>query len=54
MIVVALAELLRVVDRYRSEALTGWPIGVEIGVAVIAGLGVFLVRKGLRERRRKP
>ncbi|MGB3616507.1 MAG: hypothetical protein WBA12_00165 [Catalinimonas sp.] len=50
MIAAAAAELLRVVRLYQVQDYQNWPFGVEIGVAVIGGLGAWLIRRGLRER----
>lgn len=51
MIGAALAELIRVVRLYQTGAYQAWPFGVEIGVAVIGGIGVLLIRRGWRGRR---
>ncbi|MBT1688657.1 hypothetical protein [Dawidia soli] len=44
-------ELLRIVTHYSSGNLESWPFGVEIGAAFAIWLGIFLIRRGNKQKK---
>lgn len=51
LIVLAGIEMLKIIVGYLSGKLEFWPFGVEVGAGLIVWLGIFLIRRGNRNRR---
>ncbi len=47
----AFKELLSVISDYRSGKLAFWPFGVEVGCAALVVLGIYLIRKGQKQKK---
>jgi hypothetical protein len=47
----ATRELFSVIADYRSGKLDFWPVGVEVGFAAMVALGVYLIRKGIKQKK---
>jgi hypothetical protein len=47
----AVREMLSIISDYRSGKLEFWPFGAEIGCVAFVALGVYLIRKGQREKK---
>jgi hypothetical protein len=50
LIVLACLEIFNIVSDYSSGKLKFWPFGVEIGAALMIGLGIFLIKRGNRHK----
>ena len=48
----ALREMASIISDYQSGKLQFWPFGAEIGCVALVALGIYLIRKGQRERKR--
>ena len=48
----ASAEMLSIITDYRSGKLTFWPFGADIGCIAMIALGIYLIRRGLKESKR--
>jgi len=48
----ALNELFSVISDYTSGKLRFWPFGIEIGLAALGILGIFLIQKGRKQKRK--
>jgi hypothetical protein len=51
LIIGALREMTSIVTDYRSGKLNFWPFGADIGCIALVALGVYLIRKGQREKK---
>jgi len=51
LIVGAFKEMFSVIIDYRSGKLSFWPFGVEIGCLVLVALGIYLIRKGQKQKK---
>lgn len=51
LIVGVLKEMLSIIVDYRSGKLGFWPFGAEIGCITLVVLGIYLIRKGQKEKR---
>jgi hypothetical protein len=43
-------EMLNITADYSSGKLESWPLGAEIGAGLIIWLGIFLIRRGNRQK----
>jgi hypothetical protein len=43
--------MFSVIIDYRSGKLSFWPFGVEIGCFVLVALGIYLIRKGQKQKK---
>lgn len=50
LIFMAASEMLHILSDYASGKLAFWPFGAEIGAGLIVWLGVFLIRRGNRQK----
>jgi hypothetical protein len=50
LIVLACLEMLNIISEYSSGKLEFWPFGAEIGAALMIGLGIFLIKRGRRQK----
>jgi hypothetical protein len=50
LIVLACLELLDIIADYSSGKLKFWPFGAEIGAGLIIALGMFLIKRGNRQK----
>lgn len=50
LIVLACLEMLNIVSDYSSGKLEFWPFGAEIGATLMIGLGIFLIKRGNRQK----
>ena len=51
LIIGALREMTSIVTDYRSGKLNFWPFGADIGCVALVALGVYLIRKGQKEKK---
>ena len=51
LIIGALREMTSIVTDYRSGKLNFWPFGADIGCIALVALGVYLIRKGQKEKK---
>jgi hypothetical protein len=50
LIVLACLEMLNIVSDYSSGKLKFWPFGTEVGAGLMIGLGIFLIKRGNRQK----
>jgi len=51
LIIGALKEMLSIVIDYRSGKLEFWPFGADIGCITLVALGIYLIRKGQKQKK---
>jgi hypothetical protein len=51
LIIGALKEITSVILDYRSGKLAFWPFGVEVGCLVLIIAGIYLIRKGQKQKK---
>jgi hypothetical protein len=51
LIIGALKEMLSIIIDYRSGKLGFWPFGADIGCVVLIILGIYLIRKGQKQKK---
>jgi hypothetical protein len=47
----ALSEMASIIADYRSGKLKFWPFGADIACIALVVLGIFLIRKGQKQKR---
>lgn len=47
----AFKEMLSIITDYRSGKLGFWPFGAGIGCLALIALGIYLIRKGQKQKR---
>lgn len=47
----ALREMTSIIIDYRSGKLNFWPFGADIGCLAFVALGIYLIRKGQKEKK---
>jgi len=50
LIIGALKEMLSIINDYRSGKLGFWPFGADIGCVALIILGIYLIRKGQKQK----
>ena len=50
LIVMSSMEMLNIISDYFSGKLEFWPFGAEIGAGLMIWLGIFLIKKGNRQK----
>lgn len=50
LIVSAGYEILHIISDYSSGKLEFWPFGVEVGAGLMIWLGIFLIKRGNRQK----
>lgn len=50
LIVLACLEMLNIISDYLSGKLEFWPFGAEIGAGLTIALGIFLIKRGNRQK----
>jgi hypothetical protein len=48
----AVKEFFSVVGDYNSGKFKSWPLGVETGMVLVIALGIYLIIKGSKERKK--
>jgi hypothetical protein len=51
LIIGAFKEMASIIIDYRSGKLNFWPFGADIGCIALIALGVYLIRKGEKEKK---
>jgi len=44
-------EMLSIIMDYRSGKLESWPFGADIGCITLIALGIYLIRKGQKQKK---
>lgn len=47
----ATSELISIIADYQSGKLQFWPFGADIACIALVALGIFLIRKGQKQKR---
>lgn len=50
LIFLACLEMLNIVSDYASGKLEFWPFGAEIGAGLMIALGIYLIKRGNRQK----